>query len=76
MLEDPFNSSQCLDDISPIIVQVPQLAIVSLMGPPKWILFQHLVLLEISAYSPTLVICQSVTILLEKGIYPRDSPVP
>lgn len=46
------------------------------MGPPEWILLKNLELLELRANSPTLVISQSVTILLEQSVDPRDTPVP
>ena len=42
MLKDAFYTSKSLDHISTVVVQVPQLAIMALVCPPEWILFQDL----------------------------------
>ena len=42
MLEDALHSAQCLDHVRPVVVEVPQLAVVTLVGPPEWVLLQHL----------------------------------
>lgn len=76
MLKDPLNTSKCLDDISSVIVQIPQLPIMPLMGPPEWVLLQDLVLLKICAYSPSFIICQGVSIFLKQSIYTWYSPIP
>ena len=56
VLQNALHTSQGLDDICPVVVQVPQLAIVTLVGPPEGVLLQHLVLLEVSAHTPPLVV--------------------
>lgn len=38
VLQDALDSTQCLDHVSAVVVQVPQFAIVPLVGPPEWIL--------------------------------------
>ena len=76
VLQNALHTSQGLDDICSVVVQVPQLAIVALVGPPEGVLLQHLVLLEVRAYTPPLVIGQGVTILLEQGIDPGDTSIP
>lgn len=76
VLQDALHSSQSLDDICPVVVQVPQLAVMALVRPPEGVLLEHLVLLEVSAHAPALVICQSVPVLLEQGVDPGHSPVP
>lgn len=42
VLQYALHATQCLDHICSVVVQVPQLAIVSLVGPPEWVLLQHL----------------------------------
>lgn len=42
MFQDALHSTQSLDHVCAVVVQVPQLAIVPLVGPPEWILLQHL----------------------------------
>lgn len=76
MLKNSFNSSKSLNYICSIVVQVPQLPIMSLMCPPERILFKNLVLFKISPYPPSFVICKGVTILLEQSIYSRYPTVP
>lgn len=76
VLQNALHSSQSLDDVCPVVVQVPKLAVMALMGPPEGVLLQHLVLLEVSPHSPALVISQGVAILLEKGVDSGHAPVP
>lgn len=42
VLEDALHTAQGLDHIGAVVVQIPKFAIVSLVSPPEWILFQHL----------------------------------
>jgi len=42
MLKDAFCSSKSLDRICTVVVEVPQLALMALVCPPEWILFQDL----------------------------------
>ncbi|CAN8015573.1 unnamed protein product, partial [Ixodes persulcatus] len=81
VLQDALHPSQGLDHVRPIVVQVPQLPIMPLVGPPEWVLLQHLtathlVLLEVCAHAPPLVIGQGVPVLLEQRVDARDAPVP
>lgn len=76
MLQNAFHTSKCLNNISTVVVQVPQFSIVALVCPPERILLQHLELLEISAHTPAFVISQCVTILLEQCVDSRDTPIP
>ena len=76
VLQDALHSSQGLDDICPVVVQVPQLAVMALVGPPEGVLLEHLVLLEVSAHAPPLVIGQGVPVLLEQRVDPGNSSVP
>mmetsp|Transcript_27924 Transcript_27924/g.90699 ORF Transcript_27924/g.90699 Transcript_27924/m.90699 type:complete len:205 (-) Transcript_27924:4267-4881(-) len=76
MLQNALNSSKRLDDIGSVIVQIPQLAIVSLVSPPEGIRFQQLILLPISSDSPTLVVSQGVTIFLKQSVDSGNASVP
>lgn len=42
VLQDAFHTTQGLDHVCAVVVQIPKFAIVSLMSPPERILFQHL----------------------------------
>lgn len=42
VLQNALHAAQRLDHIRAVVVQVPQFSIVSLVGPPEWILLQHL----------------------------------
>ena len=42
VFEDTFNSTQGLDHVRPVVVEIPQLTIVTLVGPPERILLQYL----------------------------------
>lgn len=42
MFQNAFNSSQSLNHVSSVVVQVPKLAVMPLMGPPERILLQDL----------------------------------
>ena len=42
VFEDALNSTQCLDHVHPVVIEIPQLAIMTLVGPPEWVLLEHL----------------------------------
>lgn len=42
VFQDALHATERLDHVCAVVVQVPQFAIVSLVGPPEWILLQHL----------------------------------
>lgn len=42
VLQNALHATQSLDHVCAVVVQVPQFSIVSLVGPPEWILLQHL----------------------------------
>ena len=76
VFENTLDASESLDNISAIVVQVPELSIVTLMRPPEWILPGEVVLFERKAHPPALVVRQRVTILLEQGVDARNTSVP
>lgn len=76
MFEDTLHSSQGLDHVGSVVVEVPQLSVVTLVGPPEGILLQYLVLFELGSDSPSLVIGQGMSVLLEEGIDPGNTSIP
>lgn len=42
VLQDALHSSQGLDHVRAVVVQVPKLPVVALVGPPEGVLLQHL----------------------------------
>ncbi len=76
VLQDTLHTTQGLDDICAVVIQIPELAVVPLMRPPEGVLLEHLELLEVGAHSPPLVIGQSVPVLLEQSVDAGDAPVP
>ena len=76
MFQDALHATEGLDHVRAVVIEVPQLAVVLLMRPPKWVLLEHLVLLEICPDSPADVIGQDVLVLLEEGVHPRNASVP
>jgi hypothetical protein len=42
MLQNSFDTTQCLYHVRSVVVEVPQLSIVPLMRPPEWILLEDL----------------------------------
>ena len=63
VLQDAFDTSQCLDHVSSVVVQVPQLSIMALVSPPEGVLAHDVVLLEVLTHAPALVEGQGVAIL-------------
>lgn len=76
MLQNAFNSAKRLDHVRSVIVQIPQLSIMSLMGPPEGILLQNLIRFELGSHSPSLVVGQRVSVLLEQCVDARNATVP
>mmetsp|Transcript_42650 Transcript_42650/g.166468 ORF Transcript_42650/g.166468 Transcript_42650/m.166468 type:complete len:261 (+) Transcript_42650:2330-3112(+) len=76
VLEYALYAPKSLDHIRSVIVQVPQLAVMPLMSPPEGIISRLGVLLEVQPHSPSLVIRQSVSILLEQRVDSRNSTIP
>ncbi len=48
----------------------------ALVGPPEGVLLEQLVLLEVGAHAPALVVRQSVAVLGKQRVDARDAPVP
>jgi hypothetical protein len=56
VLQNTFHTTESLNDISAVIVQIPQLTVVTLMGPPERVALDQPVLLEIRAAAPSFII--------------------
>ncbi len=56
MLKDALHTSESLDHISTVVVEIPQLTIMFLMSPPEGVLLEDLILLEVLSNSPTLIV--------------------
>ena len=48
----------------------------ALVGPPEGVLLEQLVLLEVGAHAPALVVRQRVAVLGEQRVDARDAAVP
>lgn len=42
VFQDTLYASQGLDHVGTVVIQVPELAVVALVGPPEWVLLQYL----------------------------------
>ena len=68
MLQDALDATQRLDDVGPVVVEVPQLAVVPLVRPPERVVPALGVLLEERANAPSLVVGQRVPVFLEQRV--------
>jgi hypothetical protein len=68
VLQNTFDTAQRLDHIGTVVVQRPELTVVTTVCPPEHVYTQRLIALEIGANTPTLVVGQCVTILLEECV--------
>lgn len=50
VLQDSFYSTQGLDHVCPVVVQIPQFAIMALMSPPERVLFQNLLAKKLNSW--------------------------
>mmetsp|Transcript_4532 Transcript_4532/g.13244 ORF Transcript_4532/g.13244 Transcript_4532/m.13244 type:complete len:1314 (+) Transcript_4532:2393-6334(+) len=76
VLEDALHAAQRLDHVRAVVVEVPELAVVALVRPPEGVGAHELVLLEVLADAPALVVGEGVAVLLEEGVDARDAAVP
>lgn len=76
MLQDALDSSQSLNHVGSVVVQVPEFAVVFLVGPPEGVLLEQLVLLELLPHSPSFVVGKSQSVLLEEGVYTGNTVIP
>ena len=65
-----------MNHVCPVILQIPKLAIMSVVRPCKWICFVKAVFLEQKSQSPALVICKGMPIFLKQRVDPWNTAVP
>jgi len=56
VLENTFNTTKCLDHISSVMIEIPELTVVSSVCPPERILLENLILLEILSNTPAFIV--------------------
>jgi hypothetical protein len=66
VFEDPLDAAEGLDHVGAVVVQIPELAIVPLMRPPKGVLSHDLELLELGTHTPPLVVRERVPVLWDE----------
>mmetsp|Transcript_31758 Transcript_31758/g.36108 ORF Transcript_31758/g.36108 Transcript_31758/m.36108 type:complete len:252 (-) Transcript_31758:2893-3648(-) len=76
MFQNTFNTSQSLNHISSVVVQIPQFTIMFLMSPPEGILLKNLILFEILSDTPSFVVGQGKTIFLEQSVNSGNTTIP
>lgn len=76
VFKNTLNTTQSLNHVSSIVVQVPQLTIVLLVTPPERVLFQNLVLLEVLSDTPAFIVSKRESVFLEQCVYARNTAVP
>jgi hypothetical protein len=76
VLENGLDTTQRLNDVRAIRVQVPELTVVALACPPEGVALHVLVDLELGPGTETLVETESTAILLEESVDTRQTTVP
>mmetsp|Transcript_33774 Transcript_33774/g.44564 ORF Transcript_33774/g.44564 Transcript_33774/m.44564 type:complete len:256 (-) Transcript_33774:445-1212(-) len=76
VLQDALNTAQSLNHIRAVVVQVPKLTVVLLVRPPEGILLQDLILFEVLAHAPALIVGEGEAIFLEERVDARHSAIP
>lgn len=76
VLEDTLDTAKSGNDVDSVVVELPELAVVSLRRPPEGIRLEELVLLPVGSNSPSLVVGERVSVLLEERVDSRNSSIP
>ena len=76
MLQDSLDSTERLDHVGTVGVEIPQFAVMTLMSPPEGIDAKDLVLFEDGPNSPASIVGKSVPILAKEGVDTRNASVP
>lgn len=76
VLKDRLDSSKGSDDVDSVVVELPELSVVPLGRPPERVVLEELVLLPVDPDSPSLVIRERVSVLLEERVDSGDSSIP
>ena len=76
VLQDRLDSTEGLDDVGAVCVQIPQLPVVPLARPPERVALHQLVRLELGPGPEALVEAQRAPVLLEERVDAREATVP
>ena len=76
MLENCLHTTERLNHIRAIRVQIPQLSIMPLAGPPERIALHVLINLEFGPRPETLIEAQCTAVFLEQSVDTRQAAVP
>ncbi len=76
MFKNTLNTSKSRDHIDPVVVELPELTVVSLIGPPERIRSKAVELLEMCPQSPSFVVGEGMSVLLEERIDTGYTSVP
>ena len=76
VLQNGLDTTQGLNHVGAVGIEIPQLAVVSLACPPERIALHELVEFELGPGAEPLIEAQSAAILLEQGIDAGQAAVP
>jgi len=76
MLKDGFHTTQSLNDVRTVSVQIPEFTVVTLARPPERVALHVLVDLELGPSSEALVETKGTTILLEQSVDAGQAAIP
>jgi len=76
MLEDRFHTTQSLNHVCSVRVQIPKFSIVSLARPPEGITLHVLINLELSSRPEALIEAKRAAIFLEQRVDSRKTTIP
>jgi len=76
VLQNALHSSQRLNYIRAVVIEVPEFSVVALMGPPEGVVFDQVEGFEILPHAPAFVVSQGETVFLEKGVDSGNTVVP
>ena len=76
MLQNGLDTSECLDDVRTVSVQIPELTVVTLARPPERVALHVLVDLELHAGPEPLVEAKRTPIFLEQGVDSGQTAIP
>mmetsp|Transcript_10676 Transcript_10676/g.30496 ORF Transcript_10676/g.30496 Transcript_10676/m.30496 type:complete len:593 (+) Transcript_10676:6123-7901(+) len=76
VLEDALDSSEGLDHVRSVGIQIPELSVVTLVRPFEWVHAEDLILLHLSADAPAAIVRKGVTVLAEQRVDSRNTTIP
>lgn len=73
MFKNRLDTTQSCNNVDSIVIELPELAIVSLRCPPERIGFEKLVSFPVRPDTPSLIVSKSVPILLKECVDSRNT---